>query len=48
MFELHRIQRAKSCKLVEFPNAHHMDAFDTEPKKYFMLLAEFFNTVAAS
>jgi len=47
MFELHRIQKAKSCKLIEFPQAHHMDAYDTEPQKYFTALAEFVNTTMA-
>ena len=43
MHELHRLQRARSCKLVEFPDAHHMDAYDADPERYFMALAEFVN-----
>ena len=46
MRELHRLQRARSCKLVEFPDAHHMDAYDADPERYFMALAEFVNSHA--
>ena len=47
MLELHRIQKAKSCKLIEFPEAHHMDAYDVEPQKYFSALAEFVKTATS-
>ena len=47
MFELHRIQKAKSCKLIEFPEAHHMDAYDVAPQKYFSALAEFVKTTTS-
>ena len=41
MMKLYKLQNAKSCKLVEFPEAHHMDAFDNDPQKYWMAVAEF-------
>ncbi len=41
MYDLYEAQKAKGCKLVEFPSAHHMDAFDVEPRRYWAALSDF-------
>mmetsp|Transcript_27946 Transcript_27946/g.75498 ORF Transcript_27946/g.75498 Transcript_27946/m.75498 type:complete len:304 (+) Transcript_27946:100-1011(+) len=41
MYSLHKLQRSKQCKLVEFPLAHHMDAYDVEPVQYWTALKDF-------
>ncbi|KAF5835418.1 hypothetical protein DUNSADRAFT_7453 [Dunaliella salina] len=41
MYSLHKLQRSKQCKLVEFPLSSHMDAYDKEPVRYWCALTEF-------
>mmetsp|Transcript_2031 Transcript_2031/g.4500 ORF Transcript_2031/g.4500 Transcript_2031/m.4500 type:complete len:302 (-) Transcript_2031:403-1308(-) len=41
MFQLHRAQQAERCSLVEFPDAHHMDAYDVSPEPYWGALRDF-------
>ncbi|KAF5835417.1 Alpha/Beta hydrolase protein [Dunaliella salina] len=41
MYSLHKLQRSKQCKLVEFPLSSHMDAYDKEPVQYWNALTEF-------
>jgi len=41
MHELFKLQECKQCRLVEFPEAHHMDAYDADPVNYWAALQEF-------
>uniref|UniRef100_A0A7R9W232 Serine aminopeptidase S33 domain-containing protein n=1 Tax=Chlamydomonas euryale TaxID=1486919 RepID=A0A7R9W232_9CHLO len=41
MYQLHQAQRAPSCDIFEFPDAHHMDAYDTNPAAYWGALTDF-------
>ena len=43
MRRLHQAQRTEECYLVEFPEAHHMDAYDSDPELYWPALKTFFD-----
>lgn len=34
MYRLYNSQRSPACELVEFPDASHMDAYDSAPELY--------------
>lgn len=42
MHQLHKKQRAQVCELVEFPDARHMDAYESAAEDYWPALAGFF------
>ncbi|GAX75394.1 hypothetical protein CEUSTIGMA_g2838.t1 [Chlamydomonas eustigma] len=41
MKELRAAQKSPTCKFVEFPTAGHMNAYDADPTRYWMAVAEF-------
>jgi fermentation-respiration switch protein FrsA (DUF1100 family) len=45
MYSLHRRQKSRQCRLVEFPSAHHMDAYDVEPVMYWTALKNFMGSL---
>ena len=47
MHDLYKAQKAASCQLVEFPDAHHMDAYDQDPTAYWGAITDFVTFLSA-